>query len=175
MSTEEQIKKQMAEFVVGTLEAPRSEFSGFPVCPFVKADRVADQLLLMVFDNEKETLVDIIKQFIKSGKRSALIAQMNEEIGQHETKEYQKFINLLLSEAGLSDVRCVCFNPKDDLDIEGFNARSSAPCFLINLSYKKHLVRAHNALKKTTYYDKMPEKYINYLGIKTQNKTKGTQ
>ena len=92
----------MAEFVVGTLEAPRSEFSGFPVCPFVKADRVADQLLLMVFDNEKETLVDIIKQFIRSGKRSALIAQMNEEIGRHETKEYQKFINVLLSEAGLS-------------------------------------------------------------------------
>ena len=57
----EQLIKQMTDYVINILEEKRPEFSGFAVCPFVKADRLADQLHLDVFDNKKETLIDAIR------------------------------------------------------------------------------------------------------------------
>jgi hypothetical protein len=162
----EQIIKEMTEYVINVLEEKREEFSGFSVCPFVKADRLADQLHMDIFDNTKDSLVDVIKRFANSGKRSALIAQTNEEIFGNETKSYQEFINILLEETGHGTIAALCFNPKDDVEVEGYNPRSKAPCFLINMAYRKHLRKAHRALKPTDYYDKMPEKYLTYLGVK---------
>ena len=77
--------KQMIDYVVNVLEEKRPEFSGFSVCPFVKSDRVADELHLDIFDNTKDTLLDVFKRFKQSGKRSALVAQVNENIESHET------------------------------------------------------------------------------------------
>ena len=90
----------MAEYVINVLEEKREEFSGFAVCPFVKADRVSDQLHMDVFDNTKESLLDVIERFANSEKKSALIAQPNEDILGDETKNYQEFINVLLEETG---------------------------------------------------------------------------
>ena len=47
----EEIIKQLSDYVVTVLEEKREEFSGLAVCPFVKADRVRNQLFLDVFDN----------------------------------------------------------------------------------------------------------------------------
>ena len=55
----EQLIKQMTDYVIDVLEEKRPEFSGLAVCPFVKADRLADQLHLDVFDNSKDTLVEM--------------------------------------------------------------------------------------------------------------------
>ena len=57
-----------------------------PACPFVKADRVAGELFLAVYDNTKDTLLGMVDQFIASGKRSALLAQINEELGRKKQK-----------------------------------------------------------------------------------------
>ena len=76
----EQIIKQMTDYVINVLEEKRPEFSGFAVCPFVKADRISDQLHLDVFDNTKDTLVDVVLRFVRSGKRSALVGQTNVNI-----------------------------------------------------------------------------------------------
>jgi len=132
----EQIIKQMTDYVINVLEEKRPEFSGFAVCPFVKADRVSDQLYLDVFEVPKDTLVDVVLRFVRSGKRSALIAQPNTDVKKTETKGYQEFINLVLEETGNDDVLALCFNPNDELEIEGYNPRSKAPCFLINMAYK---------------------------------------
>jgi hypothetical protein len=162
----EQLIKQMTDYVINVLEEKRPEFSGFAVCPFVKADRLADQLHLDVFDNTQESLLDVLFRFTRSGKRSALIAQPNENIKGTETKEYQKFINMVLEESLNDNVLALCFNPNDDLEIEGYNPRSKAPCFLINMAYKDHLSKSHRALQSTNYYDKMPATYKKYLNIK---------
>ena len=120
----EQLIKQMTDYVINVLEERRPEFSGFAVCPFVKADRLADQLHLDVFDNTKDTLVDVVLRFVRSGKRSALIGQPNVNVKATETKGYQDFINLVLEESGNDNVLALCFNPNDDLEIEGYNPRS---------------------------------------------------
>ena len=162
----EPLLEEVMSYITDVLETRREEFSGFSVCPFVKADRVADQLFLKVYDNEKQSFLSVVGEFIKSGKRSALIAQINGDVPGDETSGYQNFINTLLDEAGYGNIGSLCFNPKDELDIDGYNPRSLAPCFLINLAYKKDLSKGHRALKRTNYYDNMPKKYLNYLGVK---------
>ena len=162
----EQLIKQMTDYVINVLEEKRPEFSGFAVCPFVKADRVSDQLHLDVFDNSKDTLVDVVLRFVRSGKRSALIGQPNVNVEHSETKGYQDFINLILQETGNKDVGALCFNPKSDTRICGYNPLSLAPCFLINMAYHKDLNRARESLLKTSYYDKLPNTYKKYLNVK---------
>ena len=162
----EQIIKQLSDYVVNVLEEKRGEFSGFSVCPFVKADRVRDELFLDIFDNTVDTLLDVVLRFVRSKKRSALIAQVNENIAGTETKEYQEFINIVIQSADLGDIRALCFNPNDQLQIDGYNPRSRAPYFLINMAYIEDLAKAHKSLRKTNYYDKMPTQYTNYLGVK---------
>ncbi len=162
----EQLIKQMTDYVINVLEEKRPEFSGFAVCPFVKADRLADQLYLDVFEAPKDTLVDVVLRFVRSGKRSALIGQPNVNVKASETKDYQEFINIILEESGNGDVLALCFNPNDDLEVEGYNPRSRAPCFLINMAYTDHLSRSHRALQKTTYYDNLPTTYRKYLNVK---------
>tara|TARA_B100000287_G_scaffold203317_1_gene191953 strand:+ start:540 stop:1046 length:507 start_codon:yes stop_codon:yes gene_type:complete len=158
--------QQLHDYVVNVLEEKRGEFSGLAVCPFVKADRVRDELFLDVFDNKVDTLVDVLLRFVRSRKRSALIAQINTDIASEDTKEYQEFINLVIDSAEIGDVKALCFNPNDNLSIEGYNPRSRAPHFLINMAYSRDLSKAHRSLKQTNYYDKMPEDYKGYLGVK---------
>ena len=162
----EHLIKQMTDYVINVLEEKRPEFSGFAVCPFVKADRLADQLHLDVFEAPKDTLVDVVLRFVRSGKRSALIAQPNTDVKKTETKGYQEFINLVLEETGNDDVLALCFNPNDELEIEGYNPRSKAPYFLINMAYKDHLSKSHRALQNSDYYTKFPDTYKKYLNVK---------
>jgi len=162
----DELIQQMTDYVIDVLEEKRPEFSGFAVCPFVKADRLADQLHLDVFDNAKDTLLGVVLRFVQSGKRSALIAQPNIDVGADETKGYQEFINIVLDESGNENILALCFNPKDQLEVDGYNPRSRAPCFLINMAYTDHLSRSHRALQKTTYYDNLPVPYKRYLNIK---------
>ena len=163
----EQIIKELSDYVVNVLEEKRGEFSGFSVCPFVKADRVRDELFLDVFDTPADTLIDVVIRFVKSKKRSALIAQINTDIPSKDTAEYEEFINLVIEAADLGDIKALCFNPNEtELTVEGYSPRSKAPYFLINMAYRDDLAKAHRSLKKTNYYDKMPKEYIKYLGIK---------
>ena len=156
----------MTDYVINVLEEKRPEFSGLAVCPFVKADRLADQLHLDVFDNTKDTLVDVVLRFVRSGKRSALIGQPSVNVKASETKGYQEFINLVLEETGNDHILALCFNPNDKLEIDGYNPRSKAPCFLINMAYKDHLSKSHRALQNSDYYAKFPDTYKKYLNVK---------
>ncbi len=157
---------QMTSYIIDVLEEKRPEFSGLSVCPFVKSDRIRDQLYLDIFDNTKDTLVDVVLRFVRSKKRSALIAQPNENIKASETRGYQDFINMVLEESGNSNLQALCFNPNTDMDIEGYNAYSLAPFFMINFAYLDDLSKARKSLLKTPYYDKMSDKYKRYLNIK---------
>ena len=161
----EQLIEQMTNYVINVLEEKRPEFSGFAVCPFVKADRIKDQLHIDVFDNTQDTLVDVVLRFVRSGKRSALIGQPNVNIVQSETRGYQEFINLVLEESGNGEIGALCFNPSSTMEVEGYNPLSSAPCFIINMAYHSDLSKARNSLLKTSYYDKLPPRYKKYLNV----------
>ena len=63
-------------------------------------------------------------------------------------------------------MKALCINPDDKLEVDGFNARSLAPCFLVLINNKKEIKKAHDIILKTKYYDKMSKKYKKYLGVK---------
>ena len=67
--SDQEIKDDMLRYIMTVLEPRREEFSGMPACPFVKADRVAGELFLAVYDNTKDTLLGMVDQFIASGER----------------------------------------------------------------------------------------------------------
>ena len=155
----------MTDYVINVLEEKRPEFSGFAVCPFVKADRLADQLHLDVFEAPRDTLVDVVLRFVRSGKRSALVGQPNVNVKASETRGYQDFINLVLEETGNDEIGALCFNPNNGVEVDGYDPLSSAPCFMINFAYYSDLRKARKSLLKTKYYDNLPTTYKKYLNV----------
>ena len=76
----------------------------------------------------------------------------------------------LLRENGYKHLKCICFNPKDKVNINGFNIRQKSPYFLINIASKSILAKTHKNILKTKYFDNMNEEYLNYLHIKKEKK-----
>jgi hypothetical protein len=113
-------------------------------------------------------LPDLITKFLKSDNNSALFAQLtDQEFSSHDTGMYERFINVLLKRMGAKEYKCICFNPNDKVtEVDGFNARSQAPYFLINIARREELSKAHKTLRKTQYYDRLNEAYIDFLDIK---------
>ena len=54
--------------------------------------------------------------------------------------------------------------------IDGFNPRSKAPYFLINIAHRKALNNAHKSLRKTKYYDNLNKEYREFLKINEKDK-----
>jgi hypothetical protein len=104
-------------------------------------------------------------KFIESNKNSAVFIQEG-ELFEKDTKRYQKFLNNILKALDTSESQKHHFNPCDKLEVDGFNARSLAPCFLVLINNKKEIKKAHDIILKTKYYDKMDPKYKRYLGVK---------
>ena len=68
-------------------------------------------------------------------------------------------------EKKLNHWKALCINPNDKLEVDGFNSRALAPCFLVLINNLKHINSAHKTILNTKYYDKMDGKYKKYLGI----------
>tara|TARA_R100000541_G_scaffold41311_3_gene48747 strand:- start:13927 stop:14439 length:513 start_codon:yes stop_codon:yes gene_type:complete len=149
---------------IGILREPREEYGGLPTCPFVGAELDKDKLMIDKFDPNESTLLDKIKLYDDSEYDSALFVQVSEEeLSNVDTVRYQDFINSTMKENGYGHLKCICFNPNDKEDINGFNARSHAPYFLINIATREALDKAHNILTNTKYYDNMNKRYLKYL------------
>ena len=50
-----------------------------------------------------------------------------------------------------SEWKALCINPDDKLEVDGFNARALAPCFLVLINNKKDIYYAHKSLQNTIY------------------------
>ena len=149
--------KQKVMDYIGILRQPRKEYNNMPACPFIGKEIDQDKLM--------------IDKLEKSKYDSALFVQVTgDELLFKDTKKYQNFINVLLKRNNYKHLKCICFNPNDELDIDGFNIRSHSPYFLINIANKKILSKSHINLLKTKYFDNMNEKYLKYLNTKIKNK-----
>jgi|TARA_R110001592_G_scaffold282638_1_gene550422 hypothetical protein len=157
------MKDKVLNYIKYVLEVPRDEYDGMPTCPFAKKERESDQIYIDTLNNNND-FVDCMDDFIKSGKKSAVFIQ-NDELSEKETKRYQHFLNKILKSSDLGKWKALCINPNDNLEVDGFNARSLAPCFMILINNKKDIYYAHNSIKNTKYYSKMDLKYKKYLGV----------
>ena len=165
-------RSKVLEFIE-VLRTPREEFGGLPPCPFVGAEIDRDKLMIELFDPSKNSIVDMAKQLVASKYDSALFVQIsNTEISEEDTFQYQKFLNKVLKKSGYHDLKCICTNPNETYDADGFNVRQHAPYFLINITNKKLLHKTHTKLLKTKYFDKMSKEYLDYLRVEKKPRRK---
>ena len=71
---------------------------------------------------------------------------------------YKKVLNKALRLNGFAEYQNLCINPNDTLEVEGFNPRSMAPYFMINI-FKKALQKGNKSLQKQIIM-------INFLQVK---------
>ena len=157
------MKNKVLDYIKYVLEVPRDEYNGMPTCPFAKKEREDNNIYIDTLSPDNDFII-CMHNFIKSGKNSAVFIQ-NDELDERETKRYQKFLNTTLKTLDLNNWKALCINPKDILEVDGFNARSLAPCFMVLINNKKDIYLAHRSLQTTKYYDKMDPKYKKYLGV----------
>ena len=163
--------KQKVMDYIGILRQPRKEYNNMPACPFIGKEIDQDKLMIDKFYPNICSLLEMVDKLEKSKYDSALFVQVtDDELLFKDTKKYQNFINVLLKRNNYKHLKCICFNPNDELDIDGFNIRSHSPYFLINIANKKILSKSHINLLKTKYFDNMNEKYLKYLNTKIKNK-----
>ena len=158
------MKEKVLSYIKDVLEVPRDEYGGMSACPFAKKERESNQIYIDTLSETNDFIVCMHK-FIESNKNSAVFIQSG-ELGERNTKKYQKFLNNILKALDKNEWKALCINPDDDLEVDGFNARSLAPCFLVLINNKKDIKKAHDTILKTKYYDKMSKKYKKYLGVK---------
>ena len=158
------MKEKVLSYIKDVLEVPRDEYNGMPTCPFAKQERESDNIYIDTITSDNDFII-CMHNFVKSGKNSAVFIQ-DDVILEKDTKRYQKFLNNILKALDKSEWKVLCINPDDNLEVDGFNARSLSPCFMILINNKKDIYYAHKSMQNTKYYDKMDPKYKRYLGIK---------
>ena len=168
--TKENSKEKILDYLVNFLEVPNKEFGGFPPCPFAKAERLKNKILIKNYDSSEESFIDCVKNMVDSGYETGIFALFENDslvsLEDSETRSFQKFLNKVLKENDLKSYRSICVNPNDKLDVNGIKVRGLAPCFLINVGLKKAFGKTHKSLMGTKYYENFPETYKKYLKVK---------
>jgi len=157
------MNEKVLDYIKNVLEVPRDEYNGMPTCPFAKKERESNNIYIDTLSNTNDFVI-CMNNFVKSDKNSAVFIQ-DDELDEKDTKRYQKYLNTILAYNGFSSWKALCINPKDNLEVDGFNARSLAPCFMILINDKRDIYYAHKGMQDTKYYNKMDSKYKKYLGI----------
>ena len=147
------MEEKVLNYIKYVLEVPRDEYNGMPTCPFARKEREDNNIYIDTLSESNDFIICMHK-FIESGKNSAVFIQ-DGELNERDTKRYQKFLNNILKELDKSEWKVLCINPNDKLEVEGFNARSLAPCFMVLINNKKDIYFAHKSILNTKYYDKM--------------------
>jgi hypothetical protein len=157
------------DYINNVLDEKRPEFGGKRVCPF--ASRELETNKLMIAEVGDKSLVDLIDDFKNSDYDSALLV-IKDNIPAGQTNDFKIFVNKLLEAQGLGDHKNICFNPNDKATVDGYNPRSLAPYFMVNIAPREILSKAAKTLRKTNYYDRLPDEYLSFLKIKERLKSK---
>ena len=159
--------KDVEDYINNVLDEKRPEFGGKRVCPFAAHELSSNKL--MIAELGDKNLIDLFHEFKNSDYDSALFI-IKENMPAEETKSFQVFVNRLLEYEGMGEFKNICFNPNDKVAIDGYNPRSRAPYFMVNIASRKVLGKAARTLRKTNYYDRLPDEYLSFLKIKQKHK-----
>ncbi len=162
------MKKLINKYITDVLNEQRPEFGNKAVCPFAKPELEAGKLMIGAVGDK--SLGQLIDEFYLSDYESALFI-IKDNIPADQTQKFQIFVNKILKTKGLKEYKNICFNPNDQVEVNGYNPRSKAPYFMINIARREVLVNAQQALQKTDYYDKLPQDYKEFLKLLSKSKS----
>ena len=160
------MSEKVKDYINNVLSERRQEFNNKAVCPFAQPELEAGKLMIATVGEPKD-LIQLMREFSKSKYESALFI-IKEDVPADQTKKFQHFVNKLLRHEGLQQYKNICFNPNDEVSVDGYNPRSLAPHFLVNIADRKVLSKGARAMKKTNYYDKLPNDYLEFLLIEPE-------
>ena len=143
------IENNVLRYIEDVLEVPRGEYGGLSACPFAKKERKSNNIYMDIIGEDNDFL-KCMDKFYESGKDNAIFVN-DVEMPSSDTKRYQHFLNKELLLNAFINHKALCINPKDDLEVDGFN--------------QKEINQAHSKIMKTSYFDKMSKKYKKYLGV----------
>ena len=161
------MKKIVNDYITDVLSESRPEFGNKAVCPFAKPELEAGKLMIETVGDK--SLGQLIDEFYLSDYESALFI-IKDDVPANQTQKFQIFVNKVLRTKGLTEYKNICFNPNDNVAVDGYNPRSKAPYFMINIARREVLLNAQAALQKTNYYDKLPEDYKKFLKLSSKSK-----
>jgi len=159
--------KDVEDYINNVLDEKRPEFGGKRVCPFAAHELSTNKL--MIAELGDKSLIDLFHEFKNSDYDSALLI-IKEDMPAEKTKNFQIFVNKLLEYEGMGEYKNICFNPNDKVTVDGYNPRSHAPYFMVNIAPRKTLGKAAKTLRKTNYYDRLPDEYLSFLKVKLKQK-----
>ena len=151
-----------AEEYFDYLQKPHDAFSGMPVCPFLKAEREKDNLMVEIWRPDERSLNTMFREFIKTDYDSALFICIDVEgisFKDITRTAYQKSIQGFLKRwsSESEKYKALCLSPWEDFTAAGEPTRRRAPYFLINIAGRKHFGESHKKLVDTKYFDNFSE------------------
>ena len=153
MDGNQEIIQEVLDYLLW-LQEPHESFGGMPVCPFVKGDFLTDNIKFSVYSKRHDkSLIEHIKEYEESGKRTGLIVQLDPIKKPMTRKVYQKYINNQMKENDLGHLKSLVFDPTEDFKVAGVDTRKMAPCVLLNITSRKELGKAAKTLNETKWYD----------------------
>ena len=162
------MSNKVKQYIEDVLAEKRQEFGNKAVCPFAKPELESNKLMIATIGDK--SLGQLIDEFYLSKYESALLI-IKDDVPAEQTQKFQIFVNKVLKTKGLKQYKNICFNPNDQVAVDGYNPRSKAPYFMINIAHREVLLNAQAALEKTNYYDKLPEDYKKFLKLSSKPKT----
>ena len=167
--TDEQIILETEQYF-DYLEKPNDAFSGMPVCPFLKTERLSNKMFIKVWRPTKVSLNSLFQDFFESKYNSALfICTDTKDIKWKNIsrKSYQKSIQDFLKH---TDYKGLCLSPYEDFVVGGEATRKKSPYFLVNIAKRKEFSKTHKSLIKTKYFKKFSDEEIEKLKVYPKKK-----
>ena len=152
------------------LEKPNDAFSGMPVCPFLKPERLADRLMVKVWRSDEQSLSSLFDEFFESKFKSALFICVDTEGIKWKDVKRKSYQNTLQDFLKHTDYKPLCFSPYEKWSAGGEETRKKSPYFLVNVALTKELDKAHKGLIKTNYFKKFNDEEIKKLKVYPKKK-----
>ena len=167
--TDEQVILETEQYF-DYLEKPNDAFSGMPVCPFLKPERLSDRLFVKVWRPTKVSLDSLFQEFFESKYHSALFICTDSKNLKWKDVTRKKYQNTLQDFLQYTDYKALCFSPYEEWSAGGEETRKKSPYFLINVATRKELDKAHKGLIKTKYFNKFNDEEIKKLKVYPKKK-----
>jgi hypothetical protein len=159
--------KSIEDFLINFIEKETDVFSGYPVCPFAKKERVDNKIKFVTTGFKTIHAENVLAEAVDFLNKpySTLLFISNDKPSYIETKYFFKCIATLLKD------RCniFLFHEEDKRSYGGLYTRRSPEPFIM-VGYKKHIKYKKKQLLKTKYYKNLTKQELLQLHPKRKKK-----
>jgi len=166
---------EVLKYLENFIEKESEVFSGFPVCPFAKRERLQNKIKFVEINFSKIDLYKISvegKSFLTSD-YSTLLFISNDNATFNQTKLFFRCVTEFFKKTSgfLSNTKMntFFFHEQDDRSYNGLYTRRS-PVPFIMVGYKHEISKKKNKLLKTKYYEKIDTDDILNLNPKRKHR-----